>query len=92
MPGWQYYDLPPELIPQTWGGRYRGQKQKWFAMRFLEPDGEINIVPQQGHEQEFEEWQWVPFHDVERRVVPFKAHVYREVLNAFAGLARPGGA
>lgn len=86
---WLTYDLPPHLIGVAWGGRYRGQRQKWFAYRFLGLDSEINIVPAAGLEPEFVEWRWAPAGELLGLVVPFKRQVYRDVLNEFASLARP---
>ncbi len=64
MPGWLTYDLPPELQGKAWGGRYRGQRQKWFALRFLGDDGEVNLTPAAGHSVEFDAWRWVPIGDL----------------------------
>lgn len=89
-PDWLRYDLPAELIGKAWGGKYRGQEQKWFAVRFTGPDSEINIVPPDGHQIEFDAWRWVPLSDLCDLIVPFKRQVYREVAEAFAPLARPG--
>ncbi|MET0639299.1 MAG: RNA pyrophosphohydrolase [Hyphomicrobium sp.] len=85
---WVTYDLPPELIGVAWGGRYRGQKQMWFAYRFTGDDGEINIVPAAGLEPEFVEWRWVRPEALLDLIVPFKREVYREVVAEFAPLAR----
>ncbi|MEM9579244.1 MAG: RNA pyrophosphohydrolase [Pseudomonadota bacterium] len=81
--GWVPYDLPHELVPTLWKGRYKGQEQKWFAMRFLGADAEINIetdVP------EFSEWRWTPASQVVANIVPFKRDVYAAVLQEFAPL------
>jgi len=86
---WLRYDLPPELIGKAWGGRYRGQKQKWFAMRFLGSESEIDIAPP-GQKAEFTEWRWIPMAGVVGLIVPFKREVYRQVVEAFADQARPG--
>jgi putative (di)nucleoside polyphosphate hydrolase len=85
---WLTYDLPPELIGRAWGGRYRGQKQKWFAYRFTGQDREINITPAAGLEPEFVEWRWTHAGDLLDLIVPFKRDVYREVLAEFGPLAR----
>ena len=87
--GWLRYELPPELIGKAWGGKYRGQEQKWFAVRFAGPDGEINITPTDGHQVEFEAWRWVPLADLADLIVPFKRGVYRQVADAFAPHAVP---
>ena len=88
-PAWVTYDLPPDLIGKAWRGKYRGQKQKWFAYRFLGPDSEITIEPPPGLEPEFVEWRWAPVGDLLDLIVPFKREVYRAVLAEFAGLATP---
>jgi putative (di)nucleoside polyphosphate hydrolase len=86
---WLTYDLPPDLIGVAWGGRYRGQKQKWFAYRFTGLDSEINIVPAAGLEPEFVEWRWARAGDLLDLIVPFKREVYREALGEFVSFARP---
>ncbi|WP_448582523.1 RNA pyrophosphohydrolase [Thermaurantiacus sp.] len=80
---WLSYDLPPELMGKLWGGRYRGQRQKWFALQFLGTDGDINIKT--AH-PEFRAWQWASPKDLERLIVPFKRPLYAELLRAFSGL------
>jgi putative (di)nucleoside polyphosphate hydrolase len=87
-PGWLRYDLPPELVGKAWGGRYRGQEQKWYAVRFLGQDSEVKITPEDGHEVEFDAWRWVPVGELEDLIVPFKRAVYRQVVETFAPLAR----
>src|SRR5690606_33874809 len=59
-PDWIRYDLPVELVPKLWGGKYRGQKQKWFALRFTGKEAEIDVRTPGGgkHEAEFSEWRW----------------------------------
>ncbi len=79
---WIAYDLPIEIIPKIWKGRYRGQKQKWFLMRFLGNDDLIDI--QQDH-PEFSEWAWKSPGDLMAAIVPFKRDVYAEVFKHFAG-------
>ncbi|MEQ1652796.1 MAG: RNA pyrophosphohydrolase [Hyphomicrobium sp.] len=88
-PEWVNYDLPPDLIGKAWGGRFRGQKQKWFAYRFVGDDSEISIVPPAGHQAEFVAWKWAPVGELLDLIVPFKRDVYRVVLAEFAALARP---
>lgn len=88
-PGWVYYDLPPSLIGKTWGGRYRGQKQKWFLLRLLADDSEVEITPQDGSEAEFDLWKWVEAGSLVDLIVPFKRDVYVEVVKAFAPLIAP---
>lgn len=89
MPDWVYYDLPAELQGKAWGGRWIGQRQRWFAMRFTGPDTEINIVPPAGRQVEFDRWRWTPFADLVGIVVPFKRSVYEEVAAYFAPLSGP---
>ncbi|RUO99980.1 RNA pyrophosphohydrolase [Hyphomicrobium sp.] len=89
--GWVTYDLPPELIGIAWGGRYRGQKQKWFAYRFIGDESEINIEPGPGLEREFIAWRWSRPDELLDSIVPFKREVYRQVLADFGPLARPIG-
>ena len=82
-PGWLTYDLPSHLLGVAWGGRYRGQRQKWFAMRFLGEDSEIDLgVPGTPH-AEFVDWRWCSPGQLAADVVPFKRDVYREVLQSF---------
>jgi putative (di)nucleoside polyphosphate hydrolase len=83
---WYPYDLPPELIGNIWGGKYRGQLQRWFALRFTGDDSEIDIAPP-GHEREFIEWRWAQMADLPRLIVPFKRDVYTQVIAEFRHLA-----
>mgnify|MGYP001264897247 CR=1 FL=1 len=78
--GWLTYDLPPELLGKTWGGKYRGQKQKWFLLRFLGEDAEIDIA--RDH-PEFAEWRWIGPDEMIAAIVPFKRDIYREVVRQF---------
>jgi len=70
------YELPDRLLGLIWKGKYRGQKQKWFLMRFVGMDNEINIKTKQ---PEFLEWKWVELDKITDLVVDFKLHVYKEV-------------
>ncbi|MEE2761555.1 MAG: RNA pyrophosphohydrolase [Pseudomonadota bacterium] len=81
---WIRYDLPPESIGEVWGGRYRGQQQKWFAMHFLGTDDELN--PAGVDHPEFDAWQWMDASDLVHNVVAFKREVYRQVVKQFAPL------
>jgi putative (di)nucleoside polyphosphate hydrolase len=85
--GWFTYDLPEHLIGKSWGGKYRGQKQKWIALRFTGDDSEINLKPP-GHKQEFDEWKWARLPEVLDVIVPFKQQVYAEVIKALGHLVR----
>jgi putative (di)nucleoside polyphosphate hydrolase len=86
-PAWLRYDLPPELSRRTWRGKFRGQTQKWFAMRFLGEDRDIRL---DAHHQEFEAWKWVAMAELPRLIVPFKRAVYEAVVEEFKHLAKPG--
>ncbi len=88
-PEWVRYDLPPSLLGKAWGGRYRGQKQKWFLLRLAGKDSEIDIEPRNGLEVEFDAWKWIQAADLVDMIVPFKRDVYRAVVNEFAPLIRP---
>ena len=77
---WLYYDIPLPLADRLWQGRYKGQKQKWMALRFTGDDSEINIATE---EPEFCEWKWLSPHDLVNLAVPFKRDVYQNVLGAF---------
>lgn len=87
---WLTYDIPRELVGRAWNGKYRGQKQKWFALRFAGDDSEIDIAhPAGGHEPEFLEWRWEPVQNLPDLVVPFKRKVYERVVAEFQKLAAP---
>lgn len=85
-PRWLTYDLPGEALGIALKGKYRGQTQKWFAMRFLGADEEIDISERNGHKAEFREWRWAPMREAVEAVVPFKRPVYRELAEEFAFL------
>jgi putative (di)nucleoside polyphosphate hydrolase len=78
---WLYYDIPLPLADRLWQGQYRGQKQKWMALRFTGDDSDINIATE---EPEFCEWKWLSPHDLVDLAVPFKRDVYQNLLAAFA--------
>lgn len=87
-PDWITYELPEHLLGIALKGKYRGQKQKWFAFRFEGPDLEIAINPPPGgHEAEFDMWEWKPMTDLPGLIVPFKRKVYESVVSAFRHLA-----
>lgn len=76
-----FYDLPPELAGRMWGGRYRGQRQSWFLVRFTGADRHIDL---QAHDPaEFCEWKWVDPELLPELIVPFKREVYVEVVAGF---------
>jgi putative (di)nucleoside polyphosphate hydrolase len=89
IPGWLHYDIPRDLIGQAWGGKYRGQKQKWYALRFTGPDSEIDIKnPGGGHKPEFIEWRWEKMSALPGIVVPFKRPTYESIVKEFEKFAR----
>ena len=77
---WVHYDLPIELIDKLWNGQYRGQKQKWYLMRFLGSDSEVNI---QTEHPEFSKWKWMQPDNLVENIVPFKRPVYQQVIAEF---------
>lgn len=77
---WLPYELPHDLVPKLWKGRYRGQEQKWFLMQFLGADDDINI---QTEHPEFSTWRWLPIAELVENIVSFKRDVYVGVLEAF---------
>ena len=86
---WLKYDIPREIVGQAWKGKYRGQKQKWFALRFTGKDSEIDVAnPAGSHEPEFSAWRWEPLRNVPDLVVPFKRAVYERVVREFSHLTR----
>jgi putative (di)nucleoside polyphosphate hydrolase len=82
---WVCYDLPPEAVGIALKGKYRGQRQKWFAMRFTGDEREINLQPA-GHTQEFDAWRWARPGEVLDLIVGFKRPAYKAVLNEFVHL------
>ncbi len=80
MPQWLYYDLPVNLAEKIWQGRYKGQKQKWFLIKFLGNDSQIDLAQTN---PEFHAYEWVDIDDSINRVVPFKLDVYKEVVSYF---------
>ncbi|WP_424985686.1 RNA pyrophosphohydrolase [Microbulbifer sp. S227A] len=77
---WLPYDLPHDIVPKIWKGRYRGQEQKWFLMRFLGQDDQVDIATEH---PEFTVWRWQPADQLVEAIVPFKRAVYEQVLAAF---------
>ena len=78
--GWIPYDLPHDLVPRLWKGRYRGQEQKWFLLRFLGTDADVNIATDH---PEFSAWRWLPPDRLAASIVPFKRATYERVLDEF---------
>jgi putative (di)nucleoside polyphosphate hydrolase len=86
---WLKYDIPREIVGQAWQGKYRGQTQKWFAMRFTGPESEIDVAhPDGAAEAEFDAWRWEPVQNIPELVVPFKRSVYDRVVQEFGHLAK----
>lgn len=78
--GEHFYDLPPAIMGKMWGGRYRGQRQRWFLMRFLGCDADINIDTE---EPEFRAWRWADIDELVDLIVPFKRELYANVIAEF---------
>jgi len=81
-----YYDLPDHLLQKLWNGRYRGQEQRWIAMRFTGTDSDIDL--QSFNPPEFQAWKWVPLFKTLDLIVPFKRDTYRKVLSFFEDIAQ----
>ncbi|MFK7942223.1 MAG: RNA pyrophosphohydrolase [Paracoccaceae bacterium] len=80
---WHRYDLPYSLIPKLWSGRYRGQEQRWFALRYRGADSNINIATE---DPEFRTWAWIPADTLIDKIVPFKRDTYSSVFAEFCDL------
>ena len=78
---WINYDLPKDLIPKLWNGKFVGQSQKWFAMEFLGSDSDVNINTKN---PEFSKWQWMTKNKLLDSIVPFKKRVYENILSQFS--------
>ena len=78
---WLRYDLPEELQRKSWGGKFRGQEQKWFLMKFTGVDADIDL---ETHHPEFCAWKWMAFSQLPRVTVGFKRAIYKDVVKAFA--------
>jgi putative (di)nucleoside polyphosphate hydrolase len=87
---WLSYELPEALQAKAWGGRYRGQRQKWFAARFTGRDEEV-VLAAPGRAAEFAAWRWAHVGELVDLIVPFKRAVYAQVVSEFAALATPQG-
>ena len=87
-PAWMTYDLPPELLGRALGGRYRGQRQRWFALRFLGTDQEIRLDADP--DPEFDAWRWVHLAELPALAVPFKRDIYEVLAVSFARFALRG--
>lgn len=80
---WLTYDLPPELVGKIWKGRYRGQRQRWYALRFLGNDGDVNIATEHA---EFRAWKWADLAELSRLIVPFKRQLYTDLVRELGPL------
>lgn len=78
---WLTYDLPPDMSHKIWGGRYRGQQQKWTVFQFLGQDSDIDLCV---HTQEFARWQWREFTQTPHHIVPFKQDLYTRIVTTMA--------
>jgi putative (di)nucleoside polyphosphate hydrolase len=86
---WLHYDIPRDIVGAAWHGRYRGQKQKWYALRFTGDDSEIDIKnPGGGHQPEFIAWRWEKMENLPALVVPFKRETYARIVREFSKFAR----
>ncbi len=74
---WLEYDLPKNLLGKIWEGKYRGQKQKWFVMKFLGENNEINLNTKN---PEFKEWKWIDISELPNVAVPFKINIYKKIV------------
>ncbi|NKB43534.1 MAG: RNA pyrophosphohydrolase [Alphaproteobacteria bacterium] len=83
---WLRYDLPPDLQTKMWKGKYLGQEQKWYLMRFTGTDDEINLDTKH---PEFSEWKWTDLRTIPELIVEFKRDLYWQIVDAFADHVRP---
>lgn len=83
-PDWLSYDLPPDMIGVAWKGKYRGQTQKWFALRFTGRDSDFVLDTHQ--KPEFADWRWAPVAELPDVIVPFKRPLYVDIVAAFKGV------
>jgi putative (di)nucleoside polyphosphate hydrolase len=83
MDGWVTYDLPEHLIGVALHGKYKGQRQKWFALRFTGQEADIDLT---AHDPEFSAYRWVSLEELPDLIVPFKREIYKQVIAAFRNL------
>ena len=83
---WIHYDLPKDLIDKLWSGKYKGQRQRYYLLRFLGRDNQINI---DSKEPEFSAWKWIDYDDLLDNIVAFKRDVYRQVVAEFREYLTP---
>ncbi len=86
-PDWLCYDLPPALLGRALGGRYRGQRQRWFALRFTGADADIRL--DLDPHPEFDAWRWAPLPELPGLAVGFKRDIYQVLARSFARYATP---
>jgi putative (di)nucleoside polyphosphate hydrolase len=86
-PGWLRYDLPGDVLGKVWGGRFRGQEQKWFLFRLTGPDSAIDLATDH---PEFGRWRWMGPRELLSEIVAFKRPVYEQVFGIFADHLAPG--
>jgi putative (di)nucleoside polyphosphate hydrolase len=87
VPEWLAYDIPRDIVGQAWKGKYKGQTQKWYALRFTGDDSEIDIAHPAGHKPEFSAWRWERMEKLPTLIIPFKRPVYERVVQEFAKFA-----
>ena len=87
-PDWLTYDLPPDLLGKALGGRYRGQRQRWFALRFNGRDSDVRL--DRDPHPEFDAWRWAPLADLPGMAVEFKRPIYDVLAQSFRRFAVPG--
>ncbi|HTQ71848.1 MAG TPA: RNA pyrophosphohydrolase [Acidocella sp.] len=85
-PEWLLYDLPPNLLGVAWKGKYRGQRQKWYALRFTGQDSDIQLDADE--HPEFEAWRWVRLQELPELAVAFKRDIYARLVRDFASYAQ----
>ena len=83
--GWIAYDLPEDIVGKVWKGRYRGQKQKWYALRFEGEDADIDLAKH--HHPEFSRWKWADMTALPDMIVPFKRALYLEIVDQLGRFA-----
>lgn len=83
---WLCYDLPEQIVGKVWGGKYRGQKQRWFALRFNGADTDIDLDA--SGRPEFEDWRWVRLEELPTLAVSFKRRLYEQIIAEFRHLAK----
>ena len=87
-PGWLTYELPGEIASKAWKGRFKGQTQKWFALRFEGEETEIDVLsPSGGHKAEFVRWRWEQLSRTPELIIPFKRNVYLRLTQIFSEFA-----